>query len=85
MPARRLLGVAAQPSGTGRFDSTLVGRQFEMSIFSGMLDRLVGGHGGVACVSGPPGIGKSRLVHETAGIARRHGVEVFDLLPVPRR
>ena len=76
MPARRLLGVASQPGGTGRFDTTLVGRQWEMSIITGMLDRLVGGHGGVACVGGPPGIGKSRLVHETAAIARSRGVEV---------
>jgi class 3 adenylate cyclase len=77
MPTRRLLGVASQPGGTGRFDTTLVGRQWEMNILTGMLDRVVGGHGCVACVGGPPGIGKSRLVHETAAIARRRGVEVF--------
>ena len=75
MPARRLLGVASQPGGS-RFDSTLVGRQFEMSIVTGMLDRLAGGHGSVVCVGGAAGIGKSRLVHETAEIARRRGVEV---------
>ena len=75
MPARRLLGVASQPGGS-RFDSTLVGRQFEMSIVTGMLDRLAGRHGSVVCVSGAAGIGKSRLVHETAAIARRRGVEV---------
>ncbi len=75
MPARRLLGVASHPGGS-RFDSTLVGRQFEMSIVTNMLDRLAGGHGSVVCVGGAAGIGKSRLVHETAEIARRRGVEV---------
>ncbi len=75
MPVRRLLGVASHPGGS-RFDSTLVGRQFEMSIVTNMLDRLGAGHGCVVCVAGPAGIGKSRLVHETAEIARRRGVEV---------
>ncbi|MGB9303014.1 MAG: protein kinase [Mycobacterium sp.] len=77
VPARRLLGVASQPGGIGRFETTLVGRQWEMSIFTGVLDRVVGGHGSVVCVGGPPGIGKSRLVHEAAEIARGRGVEVF--------
>ncbi len=78
MPARRLLGVASQPGEVGRFDSTLVGRQWEMNTVTGMLDRVRAGHGGVVCVGGPAGIGKSRLVHETAEIARGHGVEVFE-------
>ncbi len=77
VPARRLLGVASQPGGIGRFETTLVGRQWEMSMVTGVLDRLVGGHGCVVCVAGQAGIGKSRLVHETAAIARRRGVEVF--------
>jgi class 3 adenylate cyclase len=75
--ARRLLGMASQSGETGRFETTLVGRQWEMNTITGMLDRSIGGHGGVVCVSGPPGIGKSRLVHETATIARGRGVEVF--------
>ena len=77
MPARRLLGVAAQQGGIGSFDSTLVGRQGEMTTVTGVLDRSIGGHGCVVAVVGPPGIGKSRLVHEIAAIARRRGVEVF--------
>ncbi|HEY1439457.1 MAG TPA: protein kinase, partial [Mycobacterium sp.] len=36
MPARRLLGVASQQVGGGRFETTLVGRQWEMSIVTGM-------------------------------------------------
>ena len=77
MPARRLLGVASQPGGIGRFETTLVGRQWEMTTITGILDRLSDGHGSVVCVGGAAGIGKSRLVHETVAIARRRGVEVF--------
>jgi class 3 adenylate cyclase len=75
--ARQLLGMASQPGGVGRFETTLVGRQWEMNTVTGILDRSIGGHGCVVCVGGPAGIGKSRLVHETAAIARRRGVEVF--------
>jgi class 3 adenylate cyclase len=77
VPARRLLGVASQPGGIGRFETTLVGRQWEMTTVTGILDRSTGRHGGVVCVGGPPGIGKSRLVYETAALARNRGVEVF--------
>jgi class 3 adenylate cyclase len=77
VPARRLLGVAPQPAETGRFDTTLVGRQWEMGTITGILDRAGAGQGCVVCVSGAAGIGKSRLVHETAAIARGRGVEVF--------
>jgi class 3 adenylate cyclase len=77
VPARRLLGVASQPRETGRFDTTLVGRQWEMNTITGMLDRVGAGQGCAVCVSGAAGIGKSRLVHEAAAIARDRGVEVF--------
>jgi len=77
VPARLLLGMASQPGGIGRFETTLVGRQWEMNTVTAILDRSIGGHGGVVCVGGAAGIGKSRLVHETAAIARGRGVEVF--------
>src|SRR5277367_6528177 len=77
VPARQLLGMASQPGGIGRFETTLVGRQWEMSTVTAILDRSIGGRGGVVCVGGAAGIGKSRLVHETAEIARGRGVEVF--------
>src|SRR5271156_7257027 len=48
-----------------------------MSPVTAILDGSIGGHGCVVCVGGPAGIGRSRLVHETAAIARRRGVEVF--------
>ena len=78
VPARRLLGVASRPGETGRFDTTLVGRQWEMNTITGLLDRVGAGQGCVVCMSGAAGIGKSRLVHETATIARGRGVEVFE-------
>jgi class 3 adenylate cyclase len=77
VPARRLLGVGSQPGGAGRFETTLVGRQWEMNTVTAILDRSIEGHGGVVCVGGAAGIGKSRLVHETVEMARGRGVEVF--------
>ncbi|MFZ0714332.1 AAA family ATPase [Mycobacterium sp.] len=77
VPARQLLALASQPGGIGRFETTLVGRHWEVNTVTGVLDRAIDGHGGVVCVAGPPGIGKSRLVHEAAEIARGRGVAVF--------
>src|ERR1700744_1596581 len=74
VPARQLLGVASQPGGIGRFETTLVGRQWEMSTVTAILDRSIGGRGGVVCVGGAAGIGKSRLVHEAGEIGRGRGV-----------
>ena len=60
--ARRLLDVAPQRESTGPAPPTLVGRDVELHTITGMLDRSVSGHGCVIGVSGPAGIGKSRLV-----------------------
>ncbi|PQM45624.1 Adenylate cyclase 2 [Mycobacterium talmoniae] len=75
--AHRLLGMGAGHRTSGRVESTLVGRRREMSTLGGLLDDAVDGRGAVVGVAGPPGIGKSRLVREVTGIARRRGVEVF--------
>ena len=77
VPARRLLGMGDGHRTGGRVESNLVGRRWEMAAVEGLLDRAVDGHGAVVGVVGSPGIGKSRLVREVAGIARRRGVEVF--------
>jgi hypothetical protein len=77
VPARRLLAIATEPGRIGRRDAALVGRQWEMNTVTGILDRSITGHGCLVGVVGPPGIGKSRLVRETAAIARRRGVEVI--------
>jgi class 3 adenylate cyclase len=75
--AQRLLGVLERRHAVGRAESNLVGRRWEIAAIESLLDRAVDGQGTVVGVVGPPGIGKSRLVREVAGIARRRGVEVF--------
>ena len=77
VPARRLLGMDDKDRAVGRVESNLVGRRWEMSAVEGLLDRAIDGHGAVVGVVGPPGIGKSRLVREVAGMAGRRSVEVF--------
>ena len=75
--AQRLLGVLERRHAVGRAESNRVGRRWEIAAIESLLDRAVDGQGAVVGVVGPPGIGKSRLVREVAGIARRRGVEVF--------
>ena len=61
----------------GRAEASLVGRRWEMAALDAMVDRTIGGHGGVVNVVGPPGIGKSRVAREAAAAAAGRGVEVF--------
>ncbi len=75
--AHRLLAMTDHHELGGRHTSTLVGREWEVGALTGMLHRAVGGHGCVVGIVGSAGIGKSRLVSETASIARRLGAEVF--------
>jgi len=77
VPAMRLLGMRDRYRGVDRAESNLVGRRWELSAVEALLDRAVGGHGGVVGVVGPPGIGKSRLVRELVAIAGHRGVAVF--------
>src|SRR5262249_12394799 len=77
VPARRLLGMADGHRAVGRAESNLGGRRWEMSTVEGLLDRAIDGDGAVVGVVGSPGIGKSRLVREVAGMAAVRGVEVF--------
>jgi class 3 adenylate cyclase len=75
--ARGLVAVGAQPGQMGLPGSALVGREWELNTVASMLDRSISGHGCVVDVTGPPGIGKSRLVYEATALARRRGAEVF--------
>jgi class 3 adenylate cyclase len=75
--AQRLLGVEELHRGVGRAESSLVGRQWEMSAVEALLERAIDGHGVVVTVVGSPGIGKSRLVREVSALATARGVEVF--------
>ena len=74
--AHRLAGMADSRQGK-RVESNLVGRRWEMSAVEGLFDRAVEGHGAVIGVAGPPGIGKSRLVHEISNMASARSVDVF--------
>lgn len=75
VPARRLLSVAAGQTGVSA--STLVGREWELSALTAMLDRARSGRGCVVAVVGPAGIGKTRLTAEVAQLAKSYGIELF--------
>jgi adenylate cyclase len=76
LPVRRLLGIGEHRSRR-RGESTLVGRTWELHTVTAILEEAVGGAGCVVNIVGPAGIGKSRLVRETAEIAAARGVAVF--------
>ena len=75
VPARRL--IATTSDHRRRNDPPLVGRTWELSTISGILEEAIGGAGCVIGVLGPPGIGKSRIVREAATLAGDRGVKVF--------
>ena len=77
VPAHLLLGVSERDRRAPGAESALVGRRWEMAVVEALLQRAIEGHGSVVTVVGSPGIGKSRLVREVAGIAAVRGVEVF--------
>jgi len=74
--ARRLLAIQPRHAPVGRTESSLVGRRWEMAAVEAILERTLGGRGGVVNVVGPPGIGKSRVAREAAALATGRGVEV---------
>jgi class 3 adenylate cyclase len=75
--AHLLLGMSERDRRAAGAESALVGRQWEMAAVEALLQRAMENHGSVVTVVGPPGIGKSRLVREVAGMANLRGVEVF--------
>lgn len=54
-----------------------VGRERELSLLLGYLTATQHGQGGVVCLAGEPGIGKTRLVAELADHARGQGAYVL--------
>jgi adenylate cyclase len=77
VPARRLLAMTAKKTLVGRRESTLVGRDHEMDAIAAVLSETIDGQSCVVGVTGPPGIGKSRVCRELVKIAQSSGVEVF--------
>lgn len=75
--ARRLVALAPARERIGPHVSTLVGREWELAALTAMLNRSTRGHGCVAGLVGPPGIGKSRIIAETTSVAESQGVQVF--------
>ncbi len=61
----------------------LVGRSHEVAVLARSLDAACAGRGGVVFVAGEAGIGKSRLVHETASTAAERGARVLRGRAVP--
>ena len=59
-----------------RSESTLVGRTRELNFLTAVLEEASGGAGCVVNIVGPPGIGKSRLVRDTAALAASRGAAV---------
>lgn len=77
VPARRLLAADGQHRRKARRQSRLVGRQDEKDAVARLLEQASGGAGTVVTVTGRPGVGKTRLVRESLGLARSVGFEVF--------
>ena len=75
--ALRLLAINARDGLVGRAEASLVGRRWEMAALEAIVDRAIGGRGGVVNVIGAPGIGKSRVAREAAALAADRGLEVF--------
>jgi class 3 adenylate cyclase len=75
--ARRLVAISPRDGQSARAEGDLVGRGWEMAALDAMVERTIGGRGGVVNVVGPPGIGKSRAAREAAALAAGRAVEVF--------
>jgi tetratricopeptide (TPR) repeat protein len=56
-------------------EDAFVGREGPIGLLEAGLADALGGHGRIALISGSPGIGKSRLVHEFCVRARARGIE----------
>ncbi|OBK52411.1 adenylate/guanylate cyclase domain-containing protein [Mycobacterium sp. 1081908.1] len=74
--ARRLVGILEGPR-SGRNHPALVGRASELNTIGEVFDEAFGGAGRVIGVRGSPGMGKSRIVEESAALAGHLGAEVF--------
>jgi DNA-binding NarL/FixJ family response regulator len=48
-----------------------------LKVIGALMTALVGGHGGVLVIEGPPGIGKSRLLTEVMALADKGGVRTL--------
>jgi adenylate cyclase len=77
VPARRLLDIASRGRLVMAREAPLVGRQREIGALIASLEGAMHGNASVVRVTGPAGIGKSRLIGEVAAAAMDLGAEVF--------
>src|SRR6266700_2751206 len=54
----------------------LVGRQRELAAVARLLDRARDGHGGQLLITGPPGAGRTALLHAAADLAHDRHIPV---------
>ena len=73
---RELLGLEVGTQQTRRRAAKLVGREWELTALTAMLDQSADGQGRIVGIAGAPGIGKSRLAAELAALAQARGLEV---------
>lgn len=66
----RVVAARAVPQREEREQTALIGREHEMDILRGVLDRLNTGRGALVSIVGEAGVGKSRLVDELRAEAR---------------
>src|SRR5262249_16945460 len=71
------LGVDSEHRRKAHHESRLVGRESEKDAVAGLLELAGRGEGTVITVTGRPGVGKTRLVRESAATATSSGFEVF--------
>ncbi len=67
----------------GGIVSPLVGRHRELAVLESCVDRLERGGGGVAVVSGAPGLGKSRLIAELRRRTAGRNVRLLEGRAIP--
>ncbi|WP_424532102.1 AAA family ATPase [Sphaerisporangium viridialbum] len=76
---RAPLGAGGEPEEQGG-PPVLVGRRRELLELSGLIDRLSGGDAAALAVCGVGGIGKTRLLRETARMAARTRVRMVTVM-----
>src|SRR5262245_37389608 len=68
---------AQQSAQDNRLQDVFVGRLAELSALRRRVDDVILGKGGLLLIGGEPGIGKTRLVEETADYAQGRAVHVL--------
>lgn len=76
IPAAEAVTVVAAPADAGSHQAPLVGRVRELATAADVLTRVATGATRWLVLSGPPGIGKTRLAEEFAGLVSADGGDV---------